>query len=83
MSELSIWVGETKIIPVDKIRESDNLSENFKTCRYRSEEKRTKTRKLCCGSSSSISGYTCSKRGIFNIQSEVCNICPVYDPKKT
>ena len=82
MGNFSIWRGDIKIIPVDSEGKELLNEENFNTCVHRSDTQKTKTRKLCCGSFSSVKGYICAKRGIFDVKSDVCATCPSDAKKK-
>ena len=55
----------------------------FNTCKYRSEqpEERTINRCQCQGGPYVDSGFVCSSRQIFKVTKEVCEICPIYQPK--
>jgi len=67
---------------------SDNVIDGefkFNNCKYRSAEKRTTVvhRCACQGGNYEDSGYDCSARKIFKVNSSVCDHCYMFERKES
>lgn len=82
-TKFSVWQGNIEIIPIDTAPKSSQNGDRFNTCKHRSDTERTKTLPPCCSGKppQKLTGYVCDKRGIWTLKPEVCNSCPVYEPK--
>jgi hypothetical protein len=50
------------------------------SCKFRSVNKfKANVSKSCCGSKQEIESYKCEKRNIFPLQSNICDLCGVYE----
>lgn len=58
-------------------------SDKFNTCKFRSSETVTKTIKRCScqGGDYTVSAYFCNERQIFDVTTEICKECPIYESK--
>jgi hypothetical protein len=74
-----------KILYSDEILNSNSGSEsnNFLTCKHRSEEEVEHTVKRCnCqGGNFTIKGYFCNKLNIFKVEPSTCLNCYAYEAK--
>lgn len=64
--------------------ESLNINpNNFDTCKFRSKNEVTKLIKRCScqGGDYEIKGYYCEERQLFQINKEICSVCPLYHSK--
>lgn len=56
--------------------------EKLETCQFRSAETFQRRVRICCNNFQEISGFDCSIREIFPVNSDHCNNCKVFKAKQ-
>jgi hypothetical protein len=83
MQKVFFKKGINQQIIQDNIMNEAEGEKKFNTCKFKSEELQTKKIKRCScqGGNYTVSGYSCTKRDIFNIDKYVCLYCIDFEKK--